>query len=380
RFFATPLPLAEPYRLSAAASADGFARLSGNAPDNETAAVLSQAYAEASGATPGPETFTLATGLPFDTWPIAAAAGLSAVKALEDWQFDLTDREVRISGIAAGRAERAHVEERLANWATQYDLSLVSRLATGPKILPAQDVAGILSDLADCGPLLQGISEDAAYALGDTVRVTGTISDAAANAALSARLTEALGDRKLVLDTTMLNADICTVRNVLPVLPNNDLSIWVGDGDTGAANLSGIFRVNENPVVEVHAPANLVDASLWVVVVDNTGKVFNLLPNMNFEDQSLDRLGRLENGIRRVRVLHSIDEFRSDPRLLAMKISDKDFGKSEVLAILSRENLFGIRRPRDESVASFAEALTEIQAEKPGNIIGIATRLLDSRP
>ena len=91
-------------------------------------------------------------------------------------------------------------------------------------------------------------------------------------------------------------------------------------------------------------------------------------------------LGRIENGVRRIRVLHSIDELRADGKLLAMRISDGDFGKSEIIAILSRRNLFDIRRPRDESVASFAEALAAIQTEAPGNILAVASRLLDSRP
>jgi hypothetical protein len=177
-----------------------------------------------------------------------------------------------------------------------------------------------------------------------------------------------------------LNADISTVRQALPDLPQAGLSVWLGDGATGAANLSGSYHVDDNPVVEVHAPASLTEGSLWVVVVDNTGKVFNLLPNINFEEQQLDRLGIVENGIRRIRVLYSIDEFMADQRRMAMKIAPTDFGKSEIVAILSRENLFGIRRPRDESTASFAEALTAIQAQSPENITAVATRLLDSGP
>ncbi|HEX9859518.1 MAG TPA: serine/threonine protein kinase, partial [Paracoccaceae bacterium] len=95
---------------------------------------------------------------------------------------------------------------------------------------------------------------------------------------------------------------------------------------------------------------------------------------------ALNAVGRVENGIRRVRVLHSITDFAQDNRLMAMRVTDGDFGKSEIIAILSRDDLFETRRPRDESVASFAEALAEIQQERPGNIIGMATRILDARP
>ena len=65
---------------------------------------------------------------------------------------------------------------------------------------------------------------------------------------------------------------------------------------------------------------------------------------------------------------------------MAFKVTAGDFGKSEVVAILSRKPLFDVRRPRDESVASFAEALAEIRQQDAGNIVALASRLLDTRP
>ena len=66
---------------------------------------------------------------------------------------------------------------------------------------------------------------------------------------------------------------------------------------------------------------------------------------------------RVDNGIRRVRVLWSLDQLKQDPNRLAVQVSAGDYGKSEVIAILSKTPLFDLRRPRDESVASVAEAL-----------------------
>ena len=93
------------------------------------------------------------------------------------------------------------------------------------------------------------------------------------------------------------------------------------------------------------------------MAVDNTGTVFNLLPNVNFEETDIAKLGTVEGGTRRIRVLYSLDEKRADIRLLAMQVLDSDFGKSEIIAFLTLGDLFDTRRPRDESVASFAEAL-----------------------
>ena len=75
----------------------------------------------------------------------------------------------------------------------------------------------------------------------------------------------------------------------------------------------------------------------------------------------------------------SIDEFLSDQSRLAMQVTDGDYGKSEVIAILSREPLFDMRRPRDESVRSVAEALDQAVRAGDVEIIGMASRILDAR-
>ena len=372
------LPVAEPYRFEARAGAAGVA-LSGNAPDAESAGLLRDAFAAQAGIAPAPDALELAQGVPSDIWPGAIADLLGRIGGLEDWRIDIAGTDARVEGLAANGAARRGAEDRLQDWARAAGFALTTSIGAGPRILPVAEVAAMLDEIADCGPLEQN-APGGSYALGDTITVTGSVAQAATKDAIHSRLADAIGDRSLRVETTELNADICIVRRALPDLPQSGLSVWLGDGRTGAPNLSGAYRTDDNPIVEIHAPATLTDGSLWVVVVDNTGKVFNLLPNINFEEQRIDRLGSVENGIRRIRVLFSIDEFKADPRRMAMRISPTDFGKSEIVAILSRESLFGIRRPRDESTASFAEALAEIQAQSPENITAVATRLLDSGP
>jgi hypothetical protein len=378
--FAPRLAVADPYRFTAAAARDGAAQLSGNAPDAETAARLAAAYGTASGAGADPAALTLAAGMPGEDWPGAVADALDLVAGLEDWRFDLSGTTARIEGLATDGPAREAVEAALDGWAGGHGIALSRQIAAGPRLLVPEALAPILAAAADCGPLGLDRPAGGSWRLGDTVTVSGATEAATAAEAIRARLEPAIGDRGLAIETTALNPDLCAVRRVLPALPSSDLSVWLGDGATGQANLSGVYHVGENPIVEIHAPAGLTEASLWVVLVDNTGKVFNLLPNINAEAQDMAALGRIENGVRRIRVLHSIDELRADGKLLAMRISDGDFGKSEIIAILSRRNLFDIRRPRDESVASFAEALAAIQTEAPGNILAVASRLLDSRP
>jgi hypothetical protein len=90
-------------------------------------------------------------------------------------------------------------------------------------------------------------------------------------------------------------------------------------------------------------------------------------------------IGVVENGVRRVRVLWSIEEFLADKTRLAMQVTDGDYGKSEIVAILTRGPLFDIRRPRDESVASVAEALDEAVRSGQTVVVGMASRILDAR-
>ena len=318
--------------------------------------------------------------MPSDTWPQAIIALLPMLAGVQDWRLDLSDRTAKISALAPDAAAREKATTDLGNWAGHNGFSLTLKLATGPRSLPVKTVATGLTALADCGRLAIDRPADESYALGDTIRVTGTVAQDATTTRIAAQLAATVGDRALDIATTTLNTDLCAVRKVLPDVPDNALSIWMGNGDTGQANPTGVYHVGQNPLVEVLAPATLTEGSLWVAVVDNTSKVFNVLPNINLEEHDLIDSGIVENGVRRIRVLNSIADFTANNRLLAMQVSNGNFGKSEIVAILSRNDLFRLRRPRDESIASFAEALAAIQREEPGNIIGLASRLLDSRP
>jgi hypothetical protein len=197
---------------------------------------------------------------------------------------------------------------------------------------------------------------------------------------LQKALEDTVGDRSVRVETTILNGDLCMVRRVLPPLADDSLTIWLGDGATGQVNLSGIYNAGDNPIVEVLAPADMTGLSLWVAVVDNTGAVFNLLPNMKQEAHDITDVGRIEDGQRRIRVLHSLADVAAGTGVFATTVNQDSFGKSEIVAVLSRTSLFGIRRPKDESVESFAEALAEIVTEEPGNIVSVATRVIDARP
>jgi hypothetical protein len=380
RFLVQPLPVASPYLLTArAAQGDLPASLSGNAPDAAAVQTITTAFAGASGAAAPPEALTLAQGVPSPEWPADAAAGLAAMAGLEDWEFALSGTSATITALAPDAEARREAEARLADWAAQAGFTLALTLATGPRLLAYETVAAALAEVADCGVLVQSGEPGQPYPLNATITVTGSTAEAGRAEAIAEHLKTLVGDRDVQVNLVPLNEDLCAVRKVLPVLPDSALSIWMADGATGEANMTGIFRKGDNPVVEILAPAGITEGKLWVVVVDNTGKVINAVPNVYSEETDLVDLGQVEGGLRRVRVLHTVSDAKTFKRL-ATTVNDGDFGKSEIIAILSRQDLFDTRRPSDESIASFVKALEEVQRQDPGNIIGMASRILEARP
>jgi len=378
--FAPALQIASPYEMTATFDPDGEQSLIANAPDSETAAGLRNAYASAAGTLANPGEVTLAAGMPAPDWPDNAADLMTLASELENWTVTLSDLSANISGLAASRAARDAVHTRLTAYGTEEGLDVRTDLVAGPRVLPAAALEPYLTELASCGPLKQLDGTQSDYALFDTVTIIGDVAANTDVETIRAGIEPHLGDRDLRVETRTLNKDLCAIRAALPPLVADTVSIWLGKGETGEAALTGVFTTGENPVVDIQMPATLTGASLWVMVVDNTGKVFHVLPNINSTAHMIDDLGVIENGLRRVRILWPIAALAEDPTRLAIQVTEDDYGKSEVIAILSRTPLFDMRRPRDESVSSVAGALVETLKGREDEILGIASRIIDARP
>ncbi len=374
-----PLPVASPYTLTASHDPAAPASLSTHAPTAEAGAEILRAYAQITGRTIPPEAITLADGMPVPIWPEVAAGLIRELRPLERWTLTLEDTQAEVEGLAVSAAERDRLVGQMRVWAQGNGVTLATAIVAGPFRLPMTEVEGALRNVATCGPLTQAAELGAIYGLGETITVRGDVAGAADVEAIREAVAAIAGDRRINVEATILNEQLCAVRAVLPPTPPSALSVWLGDGATGQPNLTGIYTTGQNPVVEVHAP-EAADGSLWVMVVDTDGKVFNVLPNISWTDNRLGRIGTVQGGVRRVRVLWSVDEFLADRTRMAFRIEDKDYGKSEVIAILSRSDLFDMRRPRDESVTSLAEALAEALEGREAEILGVASRIIDARP
>ena len=376
--FAPPLAVVAPYTLTAERAADGSGSLTGYAPDEAGQALLLESFGAAAG-TPAPaEAIALAAGAPVEGWSTAAAALIADAAALDAWRVELSDRDAGLGGIAPDRATRDRVAAAFAETARGAGLTPDVQVGVGPVQLSAEAVGALLAPLADCGPLAPHGPPEGDFPLGATVAVTGNVAERATIDAIRGALEPAIGDRALRADLAVLNPELCAVLRLMTASRSGPISIALGHGDREGPNLSGIYAIGDNPVIDVLVPADLAQGYLWVAIADVTGNLFNILPNIARPESALAALGEPGEGVRRVRVAYSEAEAAEEPGRLAFAIDDT-FGKSLVIVFHTDRPLFEELRPTTESVAAFAEALDKVLQAGSVEILSIATQFINSR-
>lgn len=372
------LPLAAPWRLEAASGPTPH--LSGHAPDAAMAGRIAGVVASATGARLPPDALTVARGMPAPGWATAMERLFPELEGLEDWTVSTTDLTVEIAGRAASARERDAIAERLESWAQQSGMTLRLDL-TAPVLLTAAEIKAVLARHAVCGALISDIPSAGVPEEG-SVTITGTLPDAGAEAALAGDLGPLLGARALRLDIETLDQELCRIRATMAGLPEGGVTIRLSEARRPEPSLTGIYHPGDNPVADVLIPTALAatpGAELWVAIADS-GKVYNLLPNLADQEVRLDRIGRPSEALRIVRVLWPADEIGAGRGRIGFSVNDKDFGKVGLFALISQGPLFPDRRPGEESAASFAEAVEARRAARPDLVLAATFRALDLRP
>ena len=370
------LPTMSPYTLVAQKAADGQATLEAHAPDAEGRAVILDAFGAATGVAAPEEAVSLAEGVPSAEWPAAAAALIGEAAPLESWRLEIEDGDALLAGVAPDRPARDAAARAFGEAARAAGLSGRAEIAAGPVSLAAAEVEALVAPLADCGPLELPGAEGGAYALGATVAVAGDAADRGTVDALRAALEPAIGDRSLRLDVAVLNPALCTVAALLPAGTEGTVSIALGESGQAQPNLAGVYRVGENPTIDVLVPSDLTEGFLWVAVADVGGNLFNLLPNIGRPESALAALGEPGGATRRIRVAYSLAEAAEAPGRPAFTI-DETFGKSMVIVFHTDRPLFDELRPMTKSAAAFAEALDEVLAGGSVRVLSTATQLIE---
>ena len=122
-------------------------------------------------------------------------------------------------------------------------------------------------------------------------------------------------------------------------------------------------------------PDDVFTGYLSVSVLDVSGNVFHLVPNIGRADNSINTLRDGRDGAVPLRVAFSLDEERPDGGI-AFAVDGSSLGKSKILVLRSDARLFREMRPTTESAVGYAEALSERAATGDQLIRSLDTRIL----
>jgi eukaryotic-like serine/threonine-protein kinase len=361
RFLAPAYPLADPYALIAQARAGEAPEVVGNVPSEAVQDELTALMEELGGSA----TLTLSSGAIPASWGADMMQLVGMVSVLPEWRVVAEGSTVSVTGSTEDPEQQTQVVAALEPLPGGLRGSV--DIAYRPAILMPDALAPILDANADCGALelvdapAQGYGDDA------QVLVLGRVSSVEQRVALSDALTQAIGDRDLVLNVEVLNPTLCLVDEVLPNVPEGGFEVVYSMGD-GSPNASARYFVGENPVIDVTIPAGVTDGYLFVSALDVSGNVFHLLPNMLMPDNAVADLRDGKEGAVSVRLAYPLDE-AADGSKLAFTVDDSALGKTKIVVLHADEQMFEGLRPTTESAAGYAEALKDYKG---------AVRTLDS--
>ena len=360
-------PPANPYTLVASRPENGLAQAVGYVPSETANDTLSKLIADQGGASE----LTLASGDIPDSWGGDIVRLVETVSHLPEWRIQADSEQVRISGLTYDADERRTLTAALNTDAIKGSFDTIVEIDLGPRILSAQALGPILDSHQNCGDLSVIDAPATGYGNGSQVIVAGRVADIASRVALSDDLTAAIGDRDLVLEVDVLNPTLCLVDSVLPNVPQAGVEVEFRVGKDNSINTSGHYFVGENPVIDIIIPADMTDGYLFVSALDVSGNVFHLLPNLLIENNSVAALRNGRDGRVSIRVAYSLAD-AADGSKLAFSVDDTGLGKTKILVIHSKDQIFDGLRPTTESAGGYANALSE----RIGTVTSLDSRIL----
>jgi len=310
---------------------------------------------------------TLASGEIAPTWGTDVLAVLDDVTVLDNWELSVTQNNAAITGTTDNPDVLAALSATYpANWPGA--LSGTIDVVLTSLFLDPGEVDDLLAQMEDCGPLYQ--LEDpgtVGYGENDVIRIGGALAGAPSREAVKSALDALANGRPVSIEAEQLNESLCLVENFLPAAPNSGAEFQFRDGETGQPVPGGIFLTGQNPVIDLVIPADVTDGYLSVSVLDVSGNVYHILPNIGWTDNSVENLREGRTGNLPLRVAYSLSTPRPNGRT-AFTVDDTLVGKSKVMAVHSQLPLFEELRPSTESASGYAEALAE-RAVTPGQAI-----------
>ncbi len=362
-------PAVSPYSLVIENPENAAASASGYVPDTDLQNALVGRMSDLGGAAD----LTLASGDIAESWSTDVLAIVDDMSALDHWRLSLAGNTAEASGSTDDPNLIAALEAKYQqDWPGAIEGTL--NVALTSLFLDAGDVDDLLSQTADCGPLAQmNDPGPVGYGPEDPIVIAGTLAGPATLETLQDALEDIAGDRHVVVDAELLNPTLCLVENFLPEAPTSEIKITFKDGITGQNVPSGNFLVGQNPVIDVVIPEFLSTGFLSVSVLDVSGNVFHLIPNIGRADNSVETLRDGKDGAVPLRVAYGINEARPEGSI-AFTVDGSSLGKSKILVLHSAAPLFRQMRPTTESATSYTKALGDRSASEL--IQSLDTRIL----
>ncbi|WP_375176003.1 serine/threonine-protein kinase [Pseudooceanicola sp.] len=362
-------PVADPYALIVERSFGTDPAAVGNVPSPEVGAEISTIMEGMDGTAD----LTLATGEISENWGAGVAEVLREAAVLEEFRLVVNGNQVQLTGLAPGRAEKSSVEAALADGFPGGLTGSVS-LDLGPRLLEPDTIQPLLSQYADCGHLRLVTPPPLGYGLEDQVIVTGRFADEASRRGLQSAIRAQAGDRTVRVEGEILNEALCRVDAALPGAAPGGFELVMGFGDREGENVSGSYKVGDNPVLDLRLPNDIQDGFLYVTVIDVKGDVFHLLPNRIRPENNIEAL-REEADAGVVRLAFGLEEAQGTGRI-AFTVDDSVLGKSKIVILHSETPLFDELRPTTESAASYADALGDLRDQGELTVTSMDTAIL----
>jgi eukaryotic-like serine/threonine-protein kinase len=360
-------PVAAPFTLIVENPKDGPVRAIGNMPSEDSRDQLADLVEQAD--------LTLASGAISDSWGQDVLATIAPLSALTEWRLAVSNNQARVSGLTDD-AELAAKINALFKDGLPGNLDGIAEITYRLPVLPISEVRGLVGGFEECGPLkVKPGSVGGGFGPDDPIEVSGLLAGTETRVRLYDALNTLGGARDIALKTETLNPALCVVERVLPKAPTSNIAVEFRLGGKDTPNPSGRFFVGENPVIDVLLPAEVQTGFLTVSVLDVSGNVFHLLPNISRQDNAVADLRVGRTGPVPVRVAYDLAESAQHGGL-AFRVDDSTLGKSRILVLHSSEPLFAGLRPTSESAAGFAEALKESSAKDSGLILSLDSKIL----
>ena len=362
-------PVAQPFTLIVEKPKTGPTRAVGNMPSEDSRTALADLVEQAD--------ISLSSGAISDSWAEDVLATVRPLSDLQQWRLTVSDNQAKLSGITSDPDLATALNAKFAD-GLPGGLDGAVQITYRLPVVAISQVRGLVGGFEDCGPLnVSPGSVGGGFGPEDTITVTGRLAGSETRVRMFDALRGLVGNRKIALKVEILNPSLCIVEAALPKAPTGKIDVVFSTGNESTPNPSGRFFVGENPVIDVKLPASITSGFLTVSILDVSGNVFHLLPNLSRQQNSIAELRGDTTGPLSVRVAYTLAESALNGGL-AFRVDDSTLGKSRVLVLHSSEPLFAGLRPTSESAVGFAEALRENSARDAGLILSMDSKILET--